>query len=986
MKLLPDAAPEPSDQDKLWEHHMISDVLQLLLAPSNDPALASRTVLPDMGQSSSSFSIGDLDQALVERISLAFPPDRSPLSYLVRAAQNSFDYNTRIKNSADLSQSARAYRTYSLDTLRNRLASYAGLIMAPDTEMINPPARKKCLKDLRIILSTDPLHGRAFPPGFFKTMVSSMNDVSPTALNELFQQIVDGVVKAKTIQDLTLENYQAAFRTLVWLAQDPFTSKILVAHDEWIPANAYVGRDIEYRSIMGRYFQLMVSPNGPEFDQGHTKLTLQHVDFVTQEIRGKLNALYDILYEACFGLVRADTVAKDRLLDWICKVLVLNAARSKMQYNPALVSTDRFLLNLNKVMIMLCLPFMKAATAKARLKAFSLVNPLYTLGFPRFLKTTRALPRINFLEETRIGTAHDELESLLKQFYEEETTADKTVFSFATDIFFSTMQALHIGLIRTFQNYDYGMRSLRHQQQLLRRMSNSNNPRDSEALEQENARVNKMVQSHLILKSQLLNHCLLQDAAQFYQWSAVYLVHLLETNVEHLKLLPEFMVVDILEFFISVNRFTSEEDFLRTLSLDDLLTFVIEFISPTSPLKNPHIRSKMPEILVMFLPQKGTIIGRHHVFETHPRLREHLVHSLVDLYVDVEHTGRSNAFYEKFSSRHLINELFEFLWSLPFQREKFIELSSSESFTGFINMMLNDAVWMLDRSIEMLTQIKNDEKEMDNVQEWRSQPFDVQRQREETYAETGDSLSGHMRLANEQIHCVYYLSSEPRIASVFVSDTFVERMAQMLDYYLFMLLGPKVANLSVKEPEKYSFTPRVLLREIVGTFLNLCRVSERREEFLRNVVQDERSYKPEVFRRALRFFRKKALIPSNDIIELDQVVVDLEKLAGSVQDLESMLGEIPEKYLDPLMQSLMRDPVLLPSSKVPMERSVITRHLLNTPTDPFNRQPLKVEELLPAPELKKEIEDWIASKIAQARAKDTVIDAKIGQEDDDPTF
>ena len=45
------------------------------------------------------------------------------------------------------------------------------------------------------------------------------------------------------------------------------------------------------------------------------------------------------------------------------------------------------------------------------------------------------------------------------------------------------------------------------------------------------------------------------------------------------------------------------------------------------------------------------------------------------------------------------------------------------------------------------------------------------------------------------------------------------------------------------------------------------------------------------------------------------------------------------------MATLMTDPVKLPSGVV-MDRSVIGRHLLNSQTDPFNRQPLTEEELV----------------------------------------
>ena len=50
---------------------------------------------------------------------------------------------------------------------------------------------------------------------------------------------------------------------------------------------------------------------------------------------------------------------------------------------------------------------------------------------------------------------------------------------------------------------------------------------------------------------------------------------------------------------------------------------------------------------------------------------------------------------------------------------------------------------------------------------------------------------------------------------------------------------------------------------------------------------------------------------------------------------------------DPMMCELMEDPVLLPTSGKIMDRKHINRHLLSTPNDPFNRQPLTEEMLKP---------------------------------------
>ena len=47
------------------------------------------------------------------------------------------------------------------------------------------------------------------------------------------------------------------------------------------------------------------------------------------------------------------------------------------------------------------------------------------------------------------------------------------------------------------------------------------------------------------------------------------------------------------------------------------------------------------------------------------------------------------------------------------------------------------------------------------------------------------------------------------------------------------------------------------------------------------------------------------------------------------------------------MFTLMEDPVILPTSKTSIDRSTIRSHLLSDPNDPFNRAPLKIEDVIP---------------------------------------
>lgn len=60
----------------------------------------------------------------------------------------------------------------------------------------------------------------------------------------------------------------------------------------------------------------------------------------------------------------------------------------------------------------------------------------------------------------------------------------------------------------------------------------------------------------------------------------------------------------------------------------------------------------------------------------------------------------------------------------------------------------------------------------------------------------------------------------------------------------------------------------------------------------------------------------------------------------------------------------MRDPVRLPSSRAVVDRSTIKAHLLSDSKDPFNRMPLKLEDVQPDDALRAEIEAFLQQRKA----------------------
>jgi len=176
--------------------------------------------------------------------------------------------------------------------------------------------------------------------------------------------------------------------------------------------------------------------------------------------------------------------------------------------------------------------------------------------------------------------------------------------------------------------------------------------------------------------------------------------------------------------------------------------------------------------------------------------------------------------------------------------------------------------------------------------------------------------------------------------------------------------------LRVKEPEKYRFSRDGLLKQIIDIFLNLC----NHKEFIQAVSHDGRSYSREIFLEANNRMRELKTQSETNIKKFHVFVNKVEEAFKREAEGEEELGEIPEEFLgnlfilkfevycvkrsriimfsfsvlDPVMYDIMEDPVILPTSRKIVDRSTIATHLLSDATDPFNRKPLKIEDVIPS--------------------------------------
>jgi hypothetical protein len=75
---------------------------------------------------------------------------------------------------------------------------------------------------------------------------------------------------------------------------------------------------------------------------------------------------------------------------------------------------------------------------------------------------------------------------------------------------------------------------------------------------------------------------------------------------------------------------------------------------------------------------------------------ENITVGLVKFYSDIANTGRSHQFYSKYKYRYFSNKIFTVLWRHDVYRRALRELSKTEQFERFINMIMTDSTYCFD--------------------------------------------------------------------------------------------------------------------------------------------------------------------------------------------------------------------------------------------------------------------------------------------------
>ncbi|RDW91522.1 hypothetical protein BP5796_02687 [Coleophoma crateriformis] len=931
-----------------YEHRILSNIFRITLDPNQkaDSSNHRLTYLPNLRQELEDssdplkFSVVNLDSAVLEACSTV-PHNKPILDYLLPC------WKRCIKALKGLKGYASAKDAILKEARRLCMSNCIFAVTVPELFSREP---NPATDSLTPYLLLEPEDDRGICLDFLTEAVSRFEE--DDSVKSMLVQAVTGL--SLQLSNITMnDNYKPYVNALKRISH--FAPAVTAISESPLFVMAQSAPGIEKHTLLGPFFR--ISPLQMEVTQtyfaGPKTMDKRHIASAQDALRLTLQNHQQDLLDIINFFVRASPTSKNKTLDWFAWIVNANHKRRALQLDPRAVSTDGFMMNVTVVLDGLCEPFMDTTFSK-----ISKIDVEYL----------RREPRVEIKDETKLNADQNASD----EYYSVKAPG---VSNFISEVFFLTLAAHHYGSEATNTNLKNLEKDIKHLQKQMvlmeaERQKLQTRPRELAALDAQLKRyvdaLDRAISLQYAIQGVLFDKKMQQRSLTFMRYVTVWLLRvasgtdytpdralklpLSEEQPRAFTVLPEYVLEDIVGNFNFIFRYVP--DVMISAVGDEIMTLCITFLTNSKYIKNPYLKAKLVSLLFhgtwpVYHRTKGvlgdTLTGSKFA-------NEYLLHALMKFYIECEQTGAHTQFYDKFNIRYEIFQVIKCIWTNDVYRQKLKQESRTDIdfFVQFVNLLLNDATYVLDESLTKFPKIHDLEIELRQPQSALT-PEERTAKEEELQTAEGQAQS-YMQLANETMSMMKLFTGA--LGETFTMKEIVGRLASMLDYNLDSLTGPKSSNLKVGDPGKYGFHPKTLLSDFVEIYLNLGMF----EPFVEAVSKDGRSYKPANFDSASRIMIRHGLKSPEDMEKWEKLK-ERFKLAKEIAETEEDdLGEIPEEFKDPLMDEIMTDPVILPMSKATLDRDTIRQHLLSDPTDPYNRQPMKIEDVIPNVELKAQID------------------------------
>lgn len=976
------------DSDKKIQKKKELMLKKILLIRLVGASTSSDSSCVEVDVDDTSITVQSIAEILAVRLSMAadapelrtMPPQKALIPYLAQSHRRAAE---ELKSMKQSSKAKSPELLEILDAIKRQTVNYAAsCIREPDLFEMGSDARlqlAKCLVSAATDLNTSITFGVMGTSSSFyyclcEELLVTDKEILPTVVADVvayitkslskFESVLDGdgtdgtalaMVSALTSVCLHKKAAEAVLNLPNFLLPAPDSAEakevirppgadiLRMLTGENRPYLRRSGPALDKETILGLVLRLGIPKNNPSFSPTSIlRQSLDTVERINSQQRQQLRVHQDASSQLILALVKAGPGGPARVMRWFVDALLVNIGASALRPDPSKVSSSSTLLNASVALLKLCEPFV------GNEKKHHLIDPNFVSSSEAHLDvyTTEGDDAVPRLGENAASTS------------KEYNPKNK----FIPQCFFFAARFVHLGIVPLLSYHENLLRHISHAHWELTSQNRDvqSDPHFSILVSKQRTNEVALFQEELV--SDTLRFCNLMGKILF------------EMDDDMLRLMPEHFVDNTCDVLMSVAKMKPR--LLRDLEFRYVFKLVVKLLSPkyTSIVRNYNLRAMLGDVLYeLYLPSSSDdrrdvpasvatdrLAGGQVYLLSDQAAQETLAPSLLLLYGEVEHTG----YYDKMSHRAKIASLIKYLWESSEHRPAFRRITQNkESFIKFANGIMNETNTLIATVMQKLPEIREAQMKMKNTQEWGRLTDDERNVITGRLDDNEREVKHALPLCNKTLQMFGYLNTDRDIRSLFLLEELCTRLVTMLLHVLTKLVGSKGLDLKVDNPEQYDFRPKEMLRDLCAIFALFASANEFQIECAKSGCD------PELLGSAVKTCRRLNLLVGESMNAFESLPALVEKESKNVAQNEALLQDAPEEFKDEILDTFMKDPVILPSGHF-VDRSTITQHLLNDPIDPFNRVPMTIDDIKPATELKERMTKWLEGKRAAQNAAD----------------
>ena len=348
-----------------------------------------------------------------------------------------------------------------------------------------------------------------------------------------------------------------------------------------------------------------------------------------------------------------------------------------------------------------------------------------------------------------------------------------------------------------------------------------------------------------------------------------------------------------------------------------------------------------------------------------------LIQAIVKLFNNLEKDDGNLEFFERLEPRyHMIDYIYRILIS---QGLPIIDLNhtvNDESMIQFIFFAIDDYNYLMDETFNKIFLMYDHENyiiDLDTIEYINYQKI--------------------IKSYSEFIHCMedFFINIAIQYPQFLLHDMISNKLIAGINYNIDQILGKNKNRINIKSPNKCNFNAKRILEYYSNFLITLYKkTNEKFPNKLSNIiVNDKRSFKKSNYEALsdISLFSYNSFKEITDDIQIfNKLLKEIDNNLETEDTFEKI--DIPDEFSDPILQTLITDPVELPNNII-ISRSTIFQHLMSSNENPFDRTELtieildkynsKLEVIDRINEFKKKLEDW----------KKTIISKEFIKKEDD---